>query len=54
MKFHTWQFQSFNFIREAWYTNQGAKATGAKGTGHQRIKIIPDCLEMYLTPIAFA
>jgi len=41
MKIQTWQFQSFNFIREAWYTEDGTK-------------IIPDILEMFLTPLTFA
>ena len=41
MKFHTWQFQSFNFIREVWYDQNGTK-------------VIPDILEMFLTPLGFA
>lgn len=39
-RFHTWTYSSFNWINESWYSNG--------------IKIVPQNIEKYLTPLALA
>lgn len=39
-RFHTWTYSSFNWIHESWYSNG--------------IKIVPQGIEQYLTPLALA
>jgi ubiquinol-cytochrome c reductase cytochrome b subunit len=40
VRFNTWSYSSFNWIRDTWYVDG--------------VKVIPDSLEMFFTPIAFA